>query len=180
MKRFLVGYFFLAISLVLLQAQPLLAGDLLTVTGKIGATNRGAFDAFDDAFFKHHERTFKKAYAFDRAALKALPQHQVQAQVEGWPRAVRAAGPRLSDVLAMAKVAAGAKLSVMALDGYAAVFEPTDVASRDWIVAIEANGKPLGIGGRGPAWLMYDTAGKTIKADAEAKWVWSAFMIIAE
>ena len=180
MKQSFVRYFFLAISLVLLQAQPLVAGDVLTVTGKIGASNRGAFDAFDDAFFKHHERSFKTAYAFDRAALKALPQHQIRAQVEGWPRAVRATGPRLSDVLALAKVAAGTKLSVMALDGYAAVFEPSDVASHDWIVAIEANGRPLGIGGRGPTWLMYDTAGKTIKADAEAKWVWSVFMIIAE
>ncbi len=178
--RSLVLALLVALSSVAVPVGQAMAETVLTVAGRIGETNRGAFDAFGDAFFKHHDRAFEKAYAFDHEALKALPQKSITARFENWPRAVTAKGPSLADVLKAAKAPAGAKLKIVALDGYAAEFEAKDVAAHDWIVAIEAEGKPLGIGGRGPAWMMFDTAGKTLKADAEALWVWSAFMIVVE
>lgn len=161
-------------------ASSAVAQDVLTIVGKVGATNRPAYDRFNDAFFKHHEWRFDKAYALDRAALAALPQKEISAHVEDWPRVVTAKGPLLRDVLAAAKVADGARLVVMALDGYAAEFEPKDITAHEWIVALEVNGRPLGLGGRGPAWLMYDTGGKTVPGREEGKWVWSAFAIAAE
>lgn len=156
------------------------AGDLVTITGKVAETNRDGFEPFRDAFFKYHDRSFKKAFAFDRSALLALPQRKVTAQLEGWPGPLSGKGPLLRDVLEIAGVQTGAKLTLMALDGYAAELEPADLSAHDWVLAIEANGEPLGIGGRGPAWLMYDTNDKILAADLEAKWVWSAFLIVAD
>lgn len=97
-----------------------------------------------------------------------------------WPKAVRGRGPLLRDVLEKAKVPAGRKLTIISLDGYAAEFEANDVTARTWVVAIDVDGRPLGIGGRGPAWLMFNTGSETLTPDLEAKWVWSAFMIIVE
>jgi hypothetical protein len=180
MRRKVSGFLILLGVAMAALVSPAAAQDLLTITGKVGATNRPAYDPFRDAFFKHHEVQFNTAYALDRTALSALPQKEVRAHVEGWPRIIAAKGPLLRDVLAAAKVADGARLMVMALDGYAAELEPNDLTAHEWIVAIEADGRPLGVGGRGPAWLMYDTGGKTIPGDSEAKWVWSAFLITAE
>ena len=156
------------------------AETVLTVAGRIGEVNRGPYNAFRDAFFKHHERTFENAFSFTREALKRLPQRSITARFDNWPSAVTAKGPSLAKVLEVVRAPDEAKLKIVALDGYAAEFEAKDIASHDWIVAIEADGKPLGIGGRGPTWLMFDTGGKTLKAEDEALWVWSAFMIVVE
>jgi hypothetical protein len=156
------------------------AETVLTVTGRIGEVNRGPYNAFHDAFIRHNERPFERAFAFTREALKRLPQKSITAKFENWPTAVTATGPSLADALKVVGAPAGAKLTVIALDGYAAEFEAKHIAAHDWIIAIQADGKPLGIGGRGPTWMMFDTAGKTLKAEEEALWVWSAFMIVVD
>ena len=171
--------------LLALSFAPGLAGHataetVLTVTGRIAETNRGPYSPFADAFFKHHERTFEKAYALSYDTLKKLPQKSSTAAFDTWPTAGNASGPALADVLKVVKAPAVAKLTVVALDGYAAEFTAQDIAAHDWIVAIDADGKPLGVGGRGPAWMMYDTDGKTLKAEDEGLWVWSVFMISVE
>ena len=156
------------------------AETILTVAGRIGEVNRGPYNAFRDAFIRHNERPFERAFAFTREALKRLPQKSITARFENWPTAVTATGPSLADALEVVGAPAGAKLTVIALDGYAAEFEAKHIAAHDWIIAIEADGKPLGIGGRGPTWLMFDTGGKTLKAEEEGLWVWSAFMIVVD
>ena len=170
----------LALSITVCAGGHAVAETVLTVAGRIGEVNRGSYSAFRDAFFKHHERTFERAFSFSREALKRLPQKSITARFDNWPNAVTAKGPSLANVLEVVKVPDGAKLKVVALDGYAAEFDAKDLASHDWIVAIDADGSPLGIGGRGPTWLMFDTGGKTLKAEDEALWVWSAFMIVVE
>ena len=55
-----------------------------------------------------------------------------------------------------------------------------DLAAHDWIVALKADGADLGMGGRGPAWIVYDVAGGTASADDEARWPWAVFYIAAE
>ena len=159
------------------------AGDgvaVLTVVGAVTKTNREAFDAFHDAFFKYHDRTFERAFAFDRNALGALPQIAIAAQAEGWPAAVRATGPRLKDVLAAAGVAETATVTAFALDGYGVEFTPAQRAAHDWVLAIDVNGAPLGLGGRGPAWLLYDTGNGKAMGPAEEAWVWAVFLLSAE
>lgn len=153
---------------------------VLTVIGAVADSNRPAFDAFDDAFLNFHEKEFEKAVVFDRAALEALPQVSVTSRAEGWPKSVVAKGPRLSDVMEAAGVSNTALIALMALDGYVAELEGADRAAKEWVLAIEVDGKPLGVGGRGPAWLLHDTGDGAITEEAEAKWVWSVFLIEAK
>ncbi|MCW2307022.1 molybdopterin-dependent oxidoreductase [Rhodobium gokarnense] len=179
-----VFVFFAAVATVLMLHAPARADDAapatLTVIGKVGTSNRPGFDPFRDAFFKFHGKEFEKAFAFDRAALKALPQRTVTAKAAPWPKPVTASGPPLKDVLDAAGVADDATVTLFALDGYGVTLSPADRAARDWVLAIEMDGTPLAIGGRGPAWLLYDTGDGTASEDAEAKWVWSVFVIAAE
>jgi hypothetical protein len=153
--------------------------DVITIAGQISRTNRGAFDAFSDRFLKYHEKKFDKAFTFTRTALSNMPQVTITARAEGWPAEVKATGPRLSDVLTAAGVAEDAELVATALDGYASVLSAADRRKANWVLAIEADGRPLSLGGRGPVWLLSDTQGKTVGADIENNWVWSVFLIEA-
>ena len=150
---------------------------VLTVAGDVGATNRGPYDDFEDGFFKHHERKFDKAAAFDLAMLEGLGMHEVTVAYSGWPKAFRFEGPWLKDVLAAAG-ASGKDLSVLALDGFASDISAADVAAYDWIVAVKRDGRYLDIGQRGPTWIVYARRdGKPFGAEDEQRWPWAAFMI---
>ncbi|MDA0240164.1 MAG: hypothetical protein O3A84_09085 [Proteobacteria bacterium] len=77
---------------------------VLTVTGDITETNRGAYDAKADLFIKHHERTFKKAAALDLGMLEGLgmekfrigipgdKQARIGGEVDGLIRMIRSVG----------------------------------------------------------------------------------------
>jgi hypothetical protein len=74
-------------------------------------------------------------------------------------------GPLLETVLRTAGAAAGASGSLgrRAVDGYNAVGSLADVRRDRMIVATHLDGRPLGLGGLGPQWAVYD-------ADALAAW----------
>ena len=149
----------------------------LTVAGSLGKTNRPAFEAFEDSFLAYHERHFKRAAAFDLAMLEALGLSRVTLKAPNWPRAVTLEGPRLADLLAAVE-ARGGDITLLALDGFAVKVTRDELAQTDWIVAIRADGRPLGLGQRGPAWLVYDPAdGRAPTDDDEARWPWSVFYI---
>ena len=150
---------------------------VLTVAGAIGVTNRGPYDDFEDGFFKHHERKFEKASAFDLAMLEGLGMQEVAVAYDAWPRAVRFEGPWLKDVLNAAG-AAGKDVTAVALDGYAEEISAADLAAYDWIVAVKRDGRYLDIGQRGPLWIVYARRdGKAIGAEDDARWPWAVFMI---
>ena len=150
---------------------------VLTVAGKVSLTNRGKFDAFDDAFLNFHERQFEAAAAFDYAMLEGLGLNQVMLQAPGWPRPQVFEGPWLRDVLAAAG-ARGARVTALALDGFAVELSAEDLAAQDWLVAIKRDGVYLGIGERGPAWIVYAPEnGRAPTADDEARWPWAVFFI---
>lgn len=152
----------------------------VTIAGKIARHNRGAFDSFADAFLKYHEKSFDRALALDRDTLSGLPQVEITADARSWPRPLRLSGPRLADVLALAGAQPGT-VTLYALDGYGVALTPEDLAARDWVLAIAADGTPLGLGGRGPAWLAYEKpAGAKASAEEEGKWVWSVFYVTVE
>ena len=92
---------------------------LLTVTGSIARTNRGPLDPALDQMMVKQKLAFEKAYAFDFAALAALPATTIKPTLEydNKPHALR--GPRLADVLKVVGVPEGAKLAMRAVDGYA-------------------------------------------------------------
>jgi hypothetical protein len=90
------------------------------------------------------------------ADLKALPQRSVTVRYADWPREVTATGPGIAAVLKAAQ-AEGKKVLVQASDGYAPEFTAEDIAKDKMILALEADGKPLALGGRGPLWLLGPT-----------------------
>lgn len=167
----------IALAALFLSALPAAAGGVvLTVSGDIASTNRGPFDSFRDSFLNYHGKSFDRAFEFDAAALEAMPQETVTADAEPWKAAVQMSGPLLSDVLAAAG-ATGKPITVFALDGYGAAMTPEQIAARRWVLASHADGKPLGIGGRGPLWLVYDTSAGKASVQEEGAWVWSVFHI---
>src|SRR5215468_1924690 len=127
---------------------------VLTVAGAVGATNRGPYDDFEDGFFKHHERKFDKAAAFDLAMLEGLGMHEVTVAYSAWPRTYRSEGPWLKDVLA-AVGASGHDIAVLALDGYAEEISAAELDGYDWILAVKRDGRYLDIGQHGPTWIVY-------------------------
>lgn len=172
-----------ALSLALLTTFPATATEapkgvtLLTVAGSIVEANRSPFDPFVDAFLNFHEKSFEKAVAFDLAMLKALPQVEVTANAEAFPKPVRAQGPLLANVLAAAGVPETATVTMLAFDGYAVDFSAEDRAAKDFVLAHSLDGTPMGLGQRGPLWVLTDTGGKTASEDEEANWIWSVFYI---
>lgn len=151
---------------------------ILTVTGNVSQANRPAFDEFSDAYLNFREKRFGKAYEFTLESLQSLPQKTITAQAEKWPGPVELTGAALTDVLAQAG-ASGKPVTVTALDGYAVTYTPDEIASQDWILAWQANGKPLSIGGRGPLWLVHSSGPTPAPDDIEARWIWSVFVIEA-
>jgi hypothetical protein len=152
-------------------------GPVLTITGKITETNRPAFNELNDVFFNFHKRTFEHAFAFDIASLEALGMRKARIDYPGWPAPVSIEGPFLRDVLAAAGAEEGT-VRITALDGFTEELAAADMVEQDWIVAVKADGQYLGIGGKGPSWVLYARRdGKPATAEDEERWPWAAFLI---
>ncbi len=152
---------------------------VLTIGGAVKYSNRAPFDEFDDAFLNAHEYSFEKAAAFDVAMLEKLGTVTTTITAEPWPRAVTLEGPRLIDVL-MAAGWTGSKITTVALDGFAVEITAADLAAHTWVLALKADGLPLGVGGHGPAWIVYEVPNGTASETDESRWPWAVFYIAAE
>lgn len=152
---------------------------VLTIGGAAKYANRAPFNKFDDAFLNAHEYSFEKAAAFDVAMREKLGTVKTTIKAEPWPNAVTLEGPRLIDVL-MAAGWTGSKITTVALDGFAVEISAADLAAHDWIFALKADGAPLGVGGHGPAWIVYEVPNGKASADDESRWPWAVFYIAAE
>src|SRR5207237_1227572 len=93
---------------------------LLTVTGAIAHANRGPFDPVLDQMMHKHGVSFRKAYAFDDAALRALPAVTIRPTLEYDSKTHQLRGPLLLDLLAHAGASdAGTTVLVLrVVDGY--------------------------------------------------------------
>ena len=113
---------------------------LLTVSGTIGESNRGALDAKKDSLLAFQKIDFPKAFAFDRPMLLALEQGTVTAQPAGIRNACRLQGaaaagrprprPSREDEDHVSRPSTATPASSM----------PEEVDSSDWILALEADG----------------------------------------
>jgi hypothetical protein len=148
---------------------------LLTVSGTIGESNRGALDSKKDGLLALQKADLKKAFAFDRAMLLGLEQGTVTATTAELGAPATFKGPLLREVLGHIE-AAKMKITFVAVDGYTGYLTPEDVDSSDWILALEADGVPLGIGQQGPLWLI-NTRAEGVKPgdDGRGRWVWGVF-----
>jgi hypothetical protein len=175
--------------LVALAALPALAADdaegypppkemvLLTVGGLIGNTNRGPLDPKKDSLLAEQKASFKSAFAFDRQTLLLLEQGTVTAQPPEFDAPATFKGPLLREVLGHVE-AAKVKVSFTAVDGYTGWLSPEDIDSSNWIIALEANGQPLGIGQQGPLWLINTRSPDFKPTDShEGRWVWALYYI---
>lgn len=130
---------------------------LLTVTGLIGAGNRGPQNPALDQMMSKQKVSFDKAFVFDYAALQAMPKTQIRPTVEydGKPHSL--SGPLLTDVLRAAGATSQAlHVFMRAIDGYVVPLSLADAAKYRYIVATELDGKPMPLGGLGPLWAVYD------------------------
>ncbi|PJI43822.1 molybdopterin-dependent oxidoreductase [Ferrovibrio sp.] len=154
---------------------------VLTIHGKIANTNRGALNDFEDAFFKFGSVSFDKAAQFDLAMLEKLGMTSLSVKYDTWPKAYKFEGPLLADVLKAAG-ATGKTIKVYALDGYGAEIPLAELQQYPVLLALKADGRYLGLGGRGPTWVVYprDDKHPGLKSHDDAKWVWSALRIEVE
>lgn len=172
----------LAISLNLSEsvAQTPVGPAVLTVVGKIGKSNRPAFDATKDVFFNYHQRSFTQAFEFDVNMLEALGMREAVVSYPGLAQPMRVEGPLLGDVLAAAQAKPGT-IRVTALDGFTTVIDQAALMGDDWIVALKADGRYLSLGQQGPAWIVYARRdGKPATAEDEERWPWAAFLLEIE
>ncbi len=131
---------------------------MLTITGAIGASNRGPFDPALDQMMHKQKISFDKAYAFDLARLSALTAVHVKPTLEYDLKRHVLSGPLLLDVIALtgAKLRDGTKLLLRAVDGYAVIISAEDARNYRFIVATHLDGQPLPLGGLGPLWAIFD------------------------
>lgn len=109
---------------------------ILTVSGAIGRTNADG-----------------KA-RFDRALLETLGWVEIETFTPWTDGPQRFGGVRLSALLE-AVGAEGHSLLARALNDYTAVIPIGDAAEFDVVLALDRNGKPLTVRGRGPVWIVY-------------------------
>jgi hypothetical protein len=144
----------------LADAAPVAAGGpvLLTISGDIRRPNRGALDPALDQMMAKHKLAFTQAHALDFAALARLPARTIRPTLEydGKPHTLR--GPALLDVLALAgaPAASDTRLTLRAVDGYAAGITLRQARSQGFILATHLDGRPMALGGLGPLWAVYD------------------------
>lgn len=149
---------------------------ILTIAGDIAETNRGASDPKLDGFMKFHEIEFKHAYALDIAMLEEFPLKEIRCQRPQYSRPVTFSEPLLRDVL-KALGAEGASIQTRALDGFAVDLTPKQLAAKDWILATRADGKPFGIGDKGPVWMIHTPSAIKVPEEEEHGWPWALFYI---
>lgn len=131
---------------------------LLTVSGSIGAGNRGPLDPALDQMMAKQKITFSKAHAFDFRALTALPAVTIKPTLEYDNKQHVLTGPLLMDVMKECGVKANHKtvLLVRAVDGYAVQILETEATMRRFILATHLDGHPMALGGLGPLWVVFN------------------------
>lgn len=150
---------------------------LLTVTGDVGAPNRGPVDPDYDKLFIFNEVNFDKAREFDLADLEKLPQATVRADFPKGGAETEFSGPLLRDVLAAAG-ATGETVTVQAMDGYAVELPLAEAVEKGAVVALERDGKPLGIGDFGPTQIVFPRAERADLRDMpDDWWIWQIYHI---
>ena len=76
----------------------------------------------------------------------------------------------------------GRGLRAVAPDGYAVDIPPADLETFPVILAVKRDGKYLGIGGRGPIWVVYprEDFPELQRAKDDDALIWSVFVILVE
>lgn len=150
---------------------------LLTVTGAVGAPNRGPMDPDYDKLFIFNDVSFDKAHEFDLADLEKLPQTTVKTDFPKGGAETEFSGPLLKDVLAAAD-ARGKTVTVQAMDGYALEVPLDEMVAKGAVVAVERDGRPFGIGNFGPTQIVFPRSERAdLKDMPDDWWIWQIYRI---
>lgn len=153
---------------------------VLTVGGAVANSNIDAVKEGDQTLLGFHGIAFDKATAFDSAALAEMKQVRYRAAVPGADRQAEFSGPLLLEVLKAAG-ALGDTVTLTAMDGYAVELSLAYLKEHRPILATTADGRPLAIGGLGPAMAVFPpTDDPDLAAEHKAMQVWSLFFIDVE
>lgn len=109
---------------------------ILTISGKIGATNAG------------------QQARLDMKMIEALPQHSFTTRTPWYDRPVKFTGPLLSDVLTLVK-ANGTTISAIAINDYKISIPVTDTRKYKVIVARLLDDQPMAVRDKGPLFVIY-------------------------
>ncbi len=131
---------------------------LLTVSGAIDRSNRGALDPALDQLLAKHLVKSTGAYTFDFASIASLPAVTFRPTLEYDAKPHSLSGPLLTDVLERvgATDSGETKIVLRAIDGYTVMTTLDTLRARRFILATHLDGKPLPLGGLGPLWAVYD------------------------
>ena len=131
---------------------------LLTVSGAITRSNRGAIDPTRDLMMSKQKIAFAQARTFDYDALLALPALTIRPTLEYDAKVHVLRGPLLQDVLAAAGAARAdqTRLILRAVDGYATTLTLAQARAQRMIVATHMDGQSMALGGLGPLWAIPD------------------------
>lgn len=149
---------------------------VLTVAGAVEAPNRDGFDPETDRYLAWLGADFSAARTFTRMELARLPQTTLHTLSEALPAGAWE-GPLLADVLERAQARADAQTVVArAMDGYSALIPIAEARESGAILALRRDGVALGVGGHGPAMIVFpDTA------EASPDWyVWGLVLLSVE
>ena len=148
----------LPVASVQAAQQPVRGPVLLTVSGSIAKGNRGPLDPALDQMMAKHGVRFDKARALDAAALGRMSAVQIKPTLEYDGKVHALSGPLVSTILEAAGVPATSAvvLGLRAVDGYNVAISLADIQRYRMIIATHMDGEPLGLGGLGPQWAVYD------------------------
>lgn len=160
------------------QGQPAPEGGaLVTVFGEVSETDRGASVSATEPLFAAYDISFRDARAFTLADLQSLPAHSVEVRFPLGGDEHEFRGPLLRDVLGAAS-ASGSRVTITALDGYRRTIPAARLADHDVILALSMDGEALGIGGYGPAMIVWPRDSDTaLRGQDDSDWVWGVFAI---
>lgn len=131
---------------------------VLTISGTIKHSNRGALDPAFDQLLAKHQVKFSQAYGVDLPLLASMKTVTIHPTLEYDAHLHTLSGPLLTDVLTHvgAPDAGDTQIVMHAVDGYAVMTTLDKVREYRFIVATQMDGKPLALGGVGPLWAIFD------------------------
>jgi hypothetical protein len=131
---------------------------LLTVSGLIGAGNRGPLDPATDQLMVKQNLAFTRAQTFDFAAITALPATTLKMTLPYDSKPHALTGPLLTDAMKACGVNVASKVVFFcrAIDGYAAQIPVSQARDQRFIIATHLDGQPMALGGVGPLWTIFD------------------------
>lgn len=109
---------------------------ILSVSGKIGATNKG------------------NLAVFDMAMIEKLPQHSFTTRTPWYDKPVKFTGPLLKDVLALVN-SSGTTLSAVAINDYKISIPMEDIGKHGVLMARLIDDKPIPVRSKGPLFVVY-------------------------